>query len=93
VEERSASVSEVLTPVSTYQIARCHKPEYHNLNLALLHLIWNEATGEYRDMKKQGTAKLNHSCVHNPILSCAAIQPSPVQITNQIIGYIMVGHC
>jgi hypothetical protein len=80
--------------VPTYQIRRCHKPKYHNLNLALLSLlIWNEAAGGYRDKKKQGIAKLNHSWVCGPVLSCAAIQPSPVQITNQITGYIMVGHC
>jgi hypothetical protein len=81
--------------VPTYQITRCHKLKYHNLNLALLHLIWNEAAGGYRDKKKQGTAKLNHSCVHNPnpVLSCAAIQLSPVQITSDITGCIIVGIC
>lgn len=68
-------------------------PKYHNLNLALLHLLtWNEAARGYRD-KKQGIEKLNHSCVHDPVSSCTAIQPSPVQITNQITGYAMAGHC
>lgn len=75
MKEHDASISEVLTPVSTYHITRCQKPEYHNLNLALLHLIWNEATGVYRD-KKQGIAKLNHSCVHNPIELCCRSAPS-----------------
>jgi hypothetical protein len=93
VEEHDAPVFKALMLVSTYQNTRCHMPKYHNLNVALLHLlIWNEAAKGYRD-KKQGIEILNHSCVRDPVLSCAAIQPSPVQITNQITHYVLVGHC